>query len=118
MTILMVATFNLPKSAKPQDETRKEEKQTAAKKCLACHGSYDELAGKTANYKTPSGETTTPHRYIPHDEKTEIPECTECHIPHPVPLNDKSDVVIPTNLDYCYHGCHHANNLQPCKNCH
>ena len=51
----------------------KAEKQTYAQKCLACHGSFDKLAEKTANFKAPSGETTSPHRYVPHTDKTDIP---------------------------------------------
>jgi hypothetical protein len=114
----LVGTFALQQKALAQDAARQEEKQTVAQKCLACHGSFDKLAEKTASYKAPSGETTTPHRYVPHAEKKDIPECIECHIPHPTPLEDKSKIVIPDKLNYCYSGCHHASNLQPCKNCH
>jgi hypothetical protein len=94
------------------------ETKGVAKKCLACHGSYDKLVEKTATFKTPGGETVTPHQYVPHKEKTDIPDCTECHIEHPIPLEDKSKVVMPKNIDWCYTACHHANNLQPCKSCH
>jgi hypothetical protein len=92
--------------------------QSVAQKCLACHGSYDKLAEKTANFKTTSGETVTPHQYVPHADKTDIPECTECHVPHPVALEDNSKVVKPDKLTYCYSNCHHMSNLQPCKNSH
>jgi hypothetical protein len=118
LAILLFGAFTLLTAAAPQNGAQSTEKQTVAQKCLACHGSYDKLAEKTANFKASSGETVTPHRYVPHAEKTDIPECTECHIPHPVPLEDKSSVVKPDKLTYCYAGCHHANNLQPCKNCH
>jgi hypothetical protein len=114
----LVGTFTLQPMALAQDTARQEEKQTVAQKCLACHGSFDKLAEKTANYRASSGETTTPHRYVPHAEKKDIPECTECHMPHTIPLEDKSKVVIPDKLTYCYSGCHHASNLQPCKSCH
>jgi len=100
------------------DASPKAEKKTEAQKCLACHGSFDKLAEKTADFKAPSGETTTPHRYVPHTSKTSIPECIECHVPHPIPLENKSDVVTRDNLSYCYQSCHHPGNLQPCKNCH
>jgi len=118
---LLAGVACLLPSAVSQDEAKdapKAEKQTVAQKCLACHGSFDTLAEKTVNFKAPSGETTTPHRYVPHADKTDIPECIECHVPHPIPLEDKSDVVTRDNLSYCYQGCHHPSNLQPCKNCH
>jgi hypothetical protein len=101
-----------------QDSPNKEEKKITAKTCLACHGSYDKIAEATADFKAASGETATPHQYVPHAEKKEIPECIECHLPHPVPLEDKSKVVKPTNVDWCYTSCHHAHNLMPCKSCH
>jgi hypothetical protein len=115
---LLLGTFALLAIAEPQDNAEKQETKTVAQKCLACHGSYEKLAEKTANFKTSSGETATPHRYAPHDEKKDIPECTECHIPHPVPLEDKSTVVKPNGVAWCYSSCHHASNLQPCKTCH
>ena len=110
---LTAGMLTLGSSAAPQKEDQKPTKT----KCLACHGSFDKIAAATADYETPSGEKTTPHRYIPHAEKKDIPECTECHTPHPVPLEDKSKVV-KANIDYCYGSCHHARNLQPCSNCH
>ena len=94
------------------------ETKGVAKKCLPCHGDYDKLAEKTSGYKTPSGETATPHQYVPHAEKTEIPDCTECHEAHPIPLEDKSKAVIPKQIDWCYGTCHHAGNLQACQGCH
>jgi len=94
------------------------ETKGVAKKCLACHGDYDKLAEKTSEYKASSGETVTPHQYIPHAEKIQIPDCTECHEAHPIPLEDKSKAVKPTNTDWCYGSCHHSGNLQPCKGCH
>jgi len=115
---LLLGALALLAAAASQDNAQSKEKQTIAQKCLACHGSFDKLATKTANFKTPSGETATPHRYVPHEEKTDIPECTECHLPHPVPLEDKSKVVKPNDITYCFNSCHHAHNLQPCKNCH
>jgi hypothetical protein len=98
-----------------------EAKQPASKvtkeQCLACHGPYEKIAKATENFKTPNEETTTPHKYIPHDS-TDIPECTECHIAHTIPLQDKSTVVKPKDLGFCYDSCHHMKNLQPCKSCH
>jgi hypothetical protein len=116
--MLLVGTFTLLTEAATQDSAQNTEKQTVAQKCLACHGPYDKLAEKTANFKTAGGETVTPHQYVPHEDKTDIPECTECHVPHPVPLEDKSTVVKPDKLTFCYSNCHHMANLQPCKDCH
>jgi hypothetical protein len=96
-----------------------QEKQTISKEqCLGCHGSFDKLAEKTAKFKMPSDETTTPHRYIPHSSKN-VPECTACHTAHEIPLKDKSKVVKATpDLCYSTRGCHHMNNLDACKTCH
>jgi hypothetical protein len=117
--ILLAGAFYTLKAAVLQADAKKEEKQTTAQKCLACHGSFDKLAEKTVGFIAPSGETTTPHRYVPHADKTDIPECTECHIPHPVPREEISTQFRPEKkLAYCYQSCHHASNLQPCKNCH
>jgi hypothetical protein len=90
-----------------------------AKKCLACH-SYDKIRQSTAKYKMPSGERVTPHQYLPHDdmENGKIPDCTDCHVAHPVPLVDKSTVVKPKNITFCYTACHHMKNLAACSICH
>jgi hypothetical protein len=88
-------------------------------KCLGCHGPYnDKLANKAVQFKTAEGETVMPHQYVPHDEKKDIPECTECHAPHTIPLKDKSTVVKPADLKWCYTYCHHKNNFQRCNECH
>jgi hypothetical protein len=103
-----------------QQSTEPEKPKIKKEQCLGCHGSYDKLAEKTANYKTPSEETTSPHKYVPHSEKTDIPECTECHTPHVIPLKDKATVVKPKEINLCYDtpGCHHMHTLQACKACH
>jgi hypothetical protein len=85
--------------------------------CLGCHGPFDKIAKATAEWKAASGETTTPHRYVPHDS-TDVPQCTECHTAHEIPLKDKATVVKPKDLIFCFDACHHARNLQPCKSCH
>jgi hypothetical protein len=88
-----------------------------AKKCLNCHHpSYDKIREATAKYKFSSGETVTPHQYIPHKEKTGIPDCTECHEEHPNPPTGK--VAKPKEVTFCYTACHHLNNLDPCSKCH
>jgi hypothetical protein len=114
---LLLGTFAPRTTAAPQDNANKEQPKTVVEKCLACHGDYDKLAEKTAAFKAPNGETAKPHQYVPHEDKKDIPECTECHIPHPVPLTDKSDIVKAT-VNWCYSGCHHASTFRPCKNCH
>ena len=95
-----------------------DETEMSASTCLACHGSFDDLAEATADFTASSGETTSPHRYIPHDDKEGIPDCTECHMLHQIPLEDVSSVVKPDNVDWCYDSCHHAANLLPCSTCH
>ena len=101
-------------SQDPQQDGAKISKET----CLACHGPYDKLASTEVRFKTPEGETVMPHQYVPHQEKRDIPECTECHTPHAIPLEDKSTVVKPTHLKWCYTYCHHKKNLQNCSDCH
>jgi hypothetical protein len=102
-------------SAAQEAKTEKINKE----KCLGCHGDYDKLREKTKDYKAASGETVTPHQYVPHADAQDIPECTECHTPHVIPLTDKSTVVKPKNLDFCFQaGCHHMRDLKSCKNCH
>ena len=116
---LLLGAFALLEAAASQDDAQKAEPKTVAQKCLVCHGDYDKLADKTAAFKTSKGETGTPHRYVPHEDKKDIPECTECHlIQHSIPLTDKSEVVKAGNVDWCYSSCHHASTLQPCKACH
>jgi len=98
---------------------KKIEVKGVAKKCLPCH-SYEKIREATAKYKASSGETVTPHQYVPHKDKEEgdIPDCTDCHEAHPVPLLDKSKVVKPKDISFCYSACHHINNLDACNKCH
>ena len=112
-------------SAIAEDESGEEKVDKSI--CLACHGSFDDIAAATADYKAPSGETVSPHRYVPHkqnaensaqSEEPEIPQCVECHVPHPIPPESKDQVIIPKKIDWCYASCHHMNDLQPCGNCH
>ncbi len=116
--LLLAGAFALFASAAAQDGTPAAAKMTTTEKCLACHGPFDTLRETTAGFKAPSGETATPHQYVPHEDKKDIVECVECHQPHPVPLEDKSKAVKPSNIPYCYANCHHASTLQPCKTCH
>ena len=83
--------------------------------CLGCHGPYEKLISATANYKMPrGGEKMSPHVYEPHNTK-DIPECINCHKPHPVPLTSKEGLPKP-NVDWCY-ACHHTGTLT-CGGCH
>jgi DNA-binding transcriptional regulator of glucitol operon len=118
IVMVMIGVLVQLPAAIQQESAQSADSMTLSQKCLACHGPFDKLAEKTAAFVASSGETITPHQYIPHQDKKEFPECIECHRPHPVPLEDKSLVVRPDNVNWCYTGCHHASNLQPCKNCH
>ncbi len=82
--------------------------------CLACHGPFEKLVAATADYAWPNGEKTSPHRYLPHDSK-DIPECSNCHKPHPVPLVSTEELPKPS-VQWCYK-CHHRRVLQ-CGTCH
>jgi hypothetical protein len=118
---LMSETFFLVR-AMPQEAGQETKIEKSV--CLACHGTFDEIAAATADYVAPSGETVSPHRYVPHAEKTDIPECIECHKPHPIPPEPKEEAAEseepanPANIDWCYNSCHHVRNLQPCSACH
>ncbi len=92
--------------------------------CLACHGPYDKVVKASANYIIPdrSGSTVNPHTTIdmsaskPHASGKGVPECTNCHKPHPQPLVSTKDVAI-ANGDFCF-SCHHQRNFTPCSECH
>jgi hypothetical protein len=68
----------------------------------------------------PSGETTSPHRYVPHDSKaaSAIPECTNCHEAHPIPPPSGSIDLSKVTVNWCYGACHRQNNFTPCAQCH
>jgi len=94
---------------------------TSKEACLNCHGSYDKLAAATAGYVAPSGEKITPHQYVPHDSKEakDIPGCSNCHQPHPLPPAASNPAAgIKPDVQWCYTTCHHKNNFELCKNCH
>lgn len=90
--------------------------------CLDCHGPFDKLTEATAAWKAPSGEKTSPHRYVPHDSKKadDVPDCKNCHAEHavsPPPATgsiDRSKITV----DWCYKTCHHEKTFEPCKKCH
>ena len=93
--------------------------------CLTCHP-YDQVITASANYVMPSGEKTSPHRYInaknadnPHAATgvDNIPECSNCHTAHPIPPTEKVDLS-KVGVDWCYSTCHHQNDFTPCNKCH
>ncbi len=88
--------------------------------CLACHGgSFEKLASKKPSFKASSGEIINPHQYLQHDLKTveNIPNCTDCHSTHPIPLKEKVDLS-KVNVESCFLSCHHQQNFERCNNCH
>jgi hypothetical protein len=94
----------------------------AANDCLDCHGPFSKLIEATSSYVAPSGEKTSPHRYVPHDSKLakDIPDCTQCHARHPVdsvPAKGSIDLT-KVNVQWCYATCHHEKTLKSCKECH
>jgi hypothetical protein len=91
------------------------EPKGVAQQCLKCHHpSYDKIREATAKFKTPGGVTVNPHQYIPHKEKTVIPDCTECHEAHGMGVK----AIKPKEVTFCYTACHHMNNFDPCTKCH
>ena len=94
----------------------------AENECLGCHGPFGEIIKATANYVAPSGEKTSPHRYVPHDSKKEedIPECSHCHTAHPLdPLPAQGSIDLSkVGVQWCYDTCHHQKNFAPCQKCH
>lgn len=90
--------------------------------CLNCHGPFDKIVEASGNYIAPSGEKTSPHRYVPHDSKKngDIPECTNCHTAHsldPLPTRGSIDIS-KVGVQWCYESCHHEKNFTSCKECH
>lgn len=74
-------------------------------RCLVCHEGYEDLVEKTKDNKsfiTVDGEVINPH-----DTHVGNVECFNCHKMH----KDKPPI------EYCY-GCHHARQLNHCKDCH
>ena len=85
--------------------------------CLGCHGPFNKIIASSTNYVAPSGEKTSPHRYVPHDANAavNIPECTNCHTAHslsPLPTAGSIDLS-KVGVGWCYVSCHHQNNFTP-----
>ena len=98
------------------------ESGNAEKKCIDCHGPFDKLIAASTNYVAPSGEKTSPHRYVPHDSRLakDVPDCGNCHTAHPLsPSPAKGSIDLSkVNVQWCYEACHHEKNLKSCKECH
>lgn len=80
--------------------------------CFSCHGSYEELAVKTASYTglaDTQGTTVNPHA-LPENEDHADTNCASCHVMHSAVEASESA------QDYCT-SCHHANVYQ-CHTCH
>jgi hypothetical protein len=94
----------------------------AENQCLSCHRPFDKIIEASAKYVAPSGEKTSPHRYVPHDSNNEedVPECTHCHTAHPLdPLPAKGSIDrSKVGVQWCYDACHHEKDLTSCKQCH
>jgi hypothetical protein len=89
--------------------------------CLGCHGPFDKLVTVTLSSVAPSGEKISPHYYVPHTlkEAKAIPECSNCHPPHPTPPTAADITAMgKPSVDWCYTTCHHDNNFTPCNKCH
>jgi hypothetical protein len=99
---------------------------TSKTMCLECH-SYDDVIAASADYVMPSGEKASPHRYIdatsaaaPHRATgvEGIPECTNCHTAHALPLPAEAVDLSKVGVEWCYSNCHHQHNFSPCSKCH
>lgn len=86
--------------------------------CLGCHGPFDKLTTAPKTFASESGDKINPHWYVPHNQKDTkgVPECTNCHTPHPLPLTSKGGLP-KANVDWCS-TCHHTGDLKACNACH
>lgn len=89
--------------------------------CLSCHGPFEALQERTADFVAPSGVTVNPHitfdRTMPNDPHASgegVIDCLECHEPHPVPVTDP---VAPADIEACEE-CHHTTTFRSCASCH
>ncbi len=80
--------------------------------CLSCHGSYEDLATKTANLTLltdSEGTTVNPHA-MPENEDHASTDCASCHVMH------DSEPTEESAPEYC-ESCHHA-GVYSCHTCH
>jgi hypothetical protein len=89
--------------------------------CLGCHGPFDKIIEASDKYVAPSGEKTSPHRYIPHTSKKDedVPECTNCHTAHSIETLPEAGSIdlSKVTVDWCYE-CHHPKDFTACSSCH
>lgn len=81
--------------------------------CLSCHGSYEELAQKTADSTVltdSKGTTVNPHEVPGLNEKHASIQCTDCHQPH------SGEDAAAGAADTCT-TCHHT-GVYECYTCH
>jgi hypothetical protein len=79
--------------------------------CLKCHGTYADLARRTANSKAltdTKGRVVNPHELPKTPDHAKSAECSICHKEH----KKKPDIV-----KYCQ-GCHHTGEFLACNKCH
>lgn len=87
---------------------------TDSDECISCHGSYEELAAKTADSTVltdSKGTTVNPHEVVGlNDKHSESIECTSCHQPH------SGETAAEGASDTCL-SCHHT-GVYECYTCH
>lgn len=79
--------------------------------CLKCHGTYADLAKRTANSKVltdPKGHVVNPHDVPKTPDHAKLAECSICHKEH----KNKPEI-----MKYCQ-GCHHTGEFLACNKCH
>ena len=120
---LLAAAFAASGALAAEDSAEKASDST--KQCLMCHGgSFEALREQTKNWTDEFGDKIQPHQYLdsesanPHQGAKVVPECTNCHEKHPVPLPAGYKPKQAT-FSTCY-GCHHMENFQKCSDagCH
>lgn len=104
------------KEATPEDAEKRATKLRDTKideqACFSCHGSYEELAAKTADLTVltdSEGTTINPHA-MPENEEHADTDCSSCHVMH------SDEPATESAPDYC-ESCHHAGVYQ-CHTCH
>lgn len=100
-----------PESAKKR-ATRLRDTKIDESACSSCHGSYEELAAKTANLTVltdSEGTIVNPHAMPENTDHAET-DCSSCHVMH------SDEPTTESAPAYCA-SCHHAGVYQ-CHTCH
>ena len=99
--------------AQTPEPTRLKKASITDETCLSCHGSYQDLAQKTASSRVltdVNGRSVNPHETKQlGEEHTKDITCQKCHGQH----KEKTDVDVQA---YCYN-CHHM-KVYECNTCH